>query len=168
MPTLTLERKIGGIVCGLDEAGRGPLAGPVIAAAVVIHAGMPRRLQRDIDDSKKLSAGKRAAIFTVLFDHATVGIGAASVEEIDLINILQASMLAMQRALAQLPQCPEHALVDGDRTPAFPCDATAVIGGDGRCLSIAAASIAAKVHRDRLMSALAADYPGYGWDHNAG
>lgn len=168
MPTLTLERKIGGIVCGLDEAGRGPLAGPVIAAAVVIHERMPRRLQRAIDDSKRLTAEKRAEIFPELFAHATIGIGEASVAEIDRINILHAAMLAMQRALALLPWCPDHALVDGDRAPAFPCAATAVVGGDGRCLSIAAASIVAKVHRDRMMAEFAGCFPGYGWEHNAG
>ncbi len=168
MPTLTLERKIGGTVCGVDEAGRGPLAGPVIAAAVIIHAGMPRRLMRAIDDSKKLTPEHRAAIFAELFAHATVGIGEASVAEIDRINILHASLLAMQRAFAGLPLCPDHALVDGDRTPQFPCRATAVVGGDGRCLSIAAASIVAKVHRDRMMAEFAAHHPGYGWDHNAG
>jgi ribonuclease HII len=168
MPTLTLERKIGGIVCGLDEAGRGPLAGPVVAAAVIFGERVPRRLAREIDDSKKLSPQQRAAIFPALFAHATIGIGEADVGEIDRINILHASMLAMQRAFAALGRTADHALVDGDRTPALPCRATAVVGGDGRCLSIAAASVVAKVHRDRMMARFALEFPGYGWEHNAG
>jgi ribonuclease HII len=168
MPTLTLERKIGGIVCGLDEVGRGPLAGPVVAAAVIFHERVPRRLSREINDSKKLTVQQREALFPEVYAHAIVGVGAADVAEIDRLNILHASMLAMCRAFRALGRVPDHALIDGDRKPALPCGVTAVVGGDARSLSIAAASIVAKVHRDRLMAEFALAYPGYGWDHNAG
>ncbi len=172
------ERKISGtdgIVAGIDEAGRGPLAGPVVAACVTLDpARAPRKLQRAIDDSKKLTREKREAAFDLLIAAradgvANIGVGAASVTEIDRINILQASLLAMRRALARLPVAPDRILVDGDRVPGgLPCPATPVIGGDALCISIAAASIVAKVLRDRAMTRLALRYPGFGWVTNVG
>jgi ribonuclease HII len=152
-------------VCGLDEAGRGPLAGPVVAAAVVLDAD---RRPEGLDDSKKLDAARREALFTALSGCAEIGIGIASVEEIDRLNILRATMLAMTRAAAALPHPPGFALIDGNRLPDLPCPARAIVGGDGRAVSIAAASIAAKVTRDRLMAELAALHPGYGWERNQG
>ncbi len=164
-PTLDLEAALAGPVCGLDEVGRGPWAGPVFAAAVVLD---PACLPRGLDDSKKLTARRREALDIEIRATAAVSLGSASVEEVDRLNVLAASMLAMARAFAALPVSPVHALVDGNRLPDLPCPAIAVIGGDGRCASIAAASIVAKVARDRLMAALALDHPGYGWETNAG
>jgi ribonuclease HII len=169
MPDFAFERACQGPVCGIDEAGRGPLAGPVVAAAVVLdRRKLPRLLRRGIDDSKKLSPETREELAALLWGNAAIGVGAASVAEIDRVNILQASLLAMRRAFAALPQCPLSALIDGNRTPDLPCATRAVVGGDGLSLSIAAASIIAKVTRDRLMRALALRYPGYGWEHNMG
>ncbi|MDE1902369.1 MAG: ribonuclease HII [Alphaproteobacteria bacterium] len=169
MPDLALERECDGIVCGIDEAGRGPLAGPVVAAAVIIDAvRMPHGLRRQIDDSKKLRREAREDYAARLWSCARIGIGAASVGEIDRINILQASLLAMRRALEALPAVPHWALVDGNVTPQLPCRTRTVVGGDALSLSIAAASIIAKVTRDRLMRALACRYPGYGWETNVG
>ncbi len=172
MPTFRIERDCQGIVAGIDEAGRGPLAGPVTAAAVIVRdLSMPRRLARMIDDSKKLTAEEREEIFARLHDCAsvTISIGMASVEEIDRINILQATFLAMQRAVGGLPAAPDMALVDGNQVPRqLGCAVRTVIGGDGLSLSIAAASIVAKVTRDRLMRELAGDHPVYGWERNAG
>jgi len=169
MPDLILERAAGGIVAGVDEAGRGPLAGPVVAAAAVIdEARLGPTLSLRIDDSKKLKPSARLEIFTELAGCARIAIGAASVAEIDRFNILGATMLAMRRAVLSLGILPDLALIDGNRTPELPCPAEAVIGGDARCLSIAAASIAAKVVRDRIMASLAARHPGFGWERNAG
>jgi ribonuclease HII len=169
MPDFALEKECGGLVCGIDEAGRGPLAGPVVAAAVVLdRARLPRALRRSIDDSKKLQPDKREEYAIGLRRCAWIGIGAASVAEIDRINILQASLLAMRRALAALPAAPETALIDGNIAPALSCRMRTVVGGDGLSLSIAAASIIAKVTRDRLMRTLAPRYPGYGWETNVG
>ena len=169
VPDLALEREAEGIVAGIDEAGRGPWAGPVVAAAVVLDcAALPDRLAREIDDSKTLSPARRAVLFEGLGACARIGIGAASVAEIDSINILEATMRAMGRAVRGLGATPDYALVDGNRLPALPCPARAVVGGDGRSLSIAAASIVAKVTRDRIMAALATRYPGFGWERNAG
>lgn len=175
MPGFAHERKVGGTVGGIDEVGRGPLAGPVVAACVVLDPERtPRKLRRAIDDSKKLTRDKRAAAFELLLQAradglAWIGVGAASAAEIDRINILQASFLAMRRALARLPLRPDHVLVDGDRIPSgLPCAATAVVGGDALCLSIAAASIVAKVLRDRAMTRLALRYPHFGWVTNVG
>jgi ribonuclease HII len=153
-------------VCGIDEAGRGPLAGPVVAAAVILdHDCFPDGL----NDSKKLDEEKRETLYAELVTCAHFGIGIASVEEIDEINILWASMLAMTRALAALPHVPHFALIDGNRLPKqMPCPARAIVGGDGRALSIAAASIIAKVTRDRMMEELARAHPGYGWESNRG
>lgn len=153
-------------VAGVDEVGRGPWAGPVVACAVVLDLD---RLPEGLNDSKKLSAPARSRLCAALRASAEVGIGEASVEEIDRLNILQASMLAMRRALAALPEPPDFALIDGNRLPdGLPCPAEALVGGDGRCASIAAASIVAKVTRDAAMVALAQQFPGYGWETNAG
>jgi ribonuclease HII len=170
MPTFTLEKRAGGRVAGVDEVGRGPLAGPVLAAAVVFPAGVPRRLAALIDDSKKLTAEQRGLAYAALraSGRAEIALGAASVDEIAELNILHAAMLAMRRAVARLPAPPDHALVDGDRPPGLGCATTCVVGGDAISLSIAAASIVAKVTRDRLMARLDRRFPGYGWDRNAG
>jgi ribonuclease HII len=169
MPHLKHEKRIGGLVAGVDEVGRGPLAGPVLAAAVILPARMPRGLAAMIDDSKKLDAPRRElALRTLRAAGAEIALGAASVTEIADINILHASMLAMRRALAALPRVPDHVLVDGNRAPGCPHPCTTIIGGDAISLSIAAASIAAKVTRDRLMVLLHARYPNYGWAQNAG
>ena len=156
-------------IVGIDEVGRGPLAGPVVAAAVMFHGkGPPRRLARAIDDSKKLTAAEREELAPLIGEHAVIAIAQASVAEIDTINILQASLLAMQRAVAALAGTPALALVDGKIAPDLPCPVRPLIGGDAVCLSIAAASIVAKVWRDRLMAELAALYPAYGWERKAG
>jgi len=170
MPNFALEKAAGGRVAGVDEAGRGPLAGPVVAAAVIFPNGVPRRLARRLDDSKKLTAAERLAAYDALLSsgRAEIGIGAASVSEIDRINILHASMLAMLRAVTRLPTAPDLALVDGNYPPKLACAVQCVIGGDGTSLSIAAASIVAKVIRDRAMARLALRCPGYGWEVNAG
>jgi len=167
MPSFALERKTDGPVAGIDEVGRGPLAGPVYAAAVILN---PRKLPKGIDDSKAMSEAKREAAFDEIMRKALgVGIGLASVEEIDGINILQATMLAMSRAVEALTVRPAFALVDGNRVPTgLPCPAQAVIKGDAKVLSIAAASIIAKVTRDRLMNELDAFFPGYHWSKNKG
>jgi ribonuclease HII len=169
MPDLDLETECGGLICGIDEVGRGPLAGPVVAAAVILDLDhLPRALRRGIDDSKVLTAAAREEYCRDLRRCAVIGIGGASVREIDTINILRASLLAMQRALRALGVLPDAALVDGNIAPALPCPARTVIGGDARSLSIAAASIVAKVTRDRIMRDLAARYAGYGWETNVG
>jgi ribonuclease HII len=169
MPHLKHEKRIGGIVAGVDEVGRGPLAGPVLAAAVILPLRLPRGLAGMIDDSKKLSATRRVEIYALLRGcGAEIALGAASVSEIAEINILHAAMLAMRRAVARLPRRPEHILVDGNRAPGCGTPCTTIIGGDGISLSIAAASIAAKVVRDALMARLHLKYPLYGWHSNAG
>ncbi len=152
------------IIAGVDEAGRGPLAGPVVAAAVILCDGGIAGL----DDSKKLSAKRRAELEALILARCTVGVGLASVEEIDRINILQATMLAMTRAVDALGFVPAHVLVDGNRLPRWDHSAEAVIGGDAIHPCISAASIIAKEHRDRIMIAADADYPGYGWASNKG
>ena len=165
-PDYTHELALGGIVAGVDEVGRGPLAGPVTAAAVVLD---PARIPDGLNDSKKVSAARRDVLFDLLHAVADISIGWASVEEIDAINIRNAALLAMRRAVEGLPRPPGHALIDGNAVPpGLACPATAIIKGDARCVSIAAASIVAKVARDRVMVALAQQYPGYGWDRNAG
>lgn len=153
-------------VAGVDEVGRGPLAGPVVAAAVVLNR---ESIPEGLNDSKKLSAKRRAFLAPLLWQSAEVSIGVATVEEIDQINILQASLLAMRRAVEGLQSAPSHVLVDGNRIPpGLPCDATAVVGGDGKSASIAAASIVAKIWRDDVMKEAATQWPGYGWETNAG
>jgi ribonuclease HII len=169
MPDLAHERRLGGIVAGVDEVGRGPLAGPVFAAAVILPQRLPRGLAAKLDDSKKLTAARRAAALISLRESgAHIALGAASVAEIFALNILHASMLAMRRAIARLPVAPEHVLVDGNRAPGCAVPCTALVGGDGISLSIAAASIVAKEARDALMARLAQRYPEYGWEKNAG
>lgn len=168
-PSFKYEDSFDAPVCGLDEAGRGPLAGPVVAAAVIIdRKRMPRRLLADINDSKQLTPKKRAAIYAVLPDYAEVSIAEVSVPEIDAINILQASLLAMRKAFDSLRTRPAVALVDGNQLPGLACKTQTIIGGDAKSLSIAAASIAAKEYRDRLMHSYARDFPQYGWEQNAG
>jgi ribonuclease HII len=160
-------------VAGVDEAGRGPLAGPVLAAAVVFPQGVPLALAKLVDDSKKLSAARRDAAFAALHAAATQGlaefaIAAASTTEIGRLNILGASLLAMQRAVARLPHPPVLVLVDGNRAPKLECATRCLVGGDGLSLSIAAASILAKVTRDRAMTRLDARWPDYGFADHAG
>jgi len=166
MPTFLRERRIDGPVAGIDEAGRGPLAGPVFAAAVILD---PARIPSGLDDSKKLSAAQRQSAFDKIMRQAlAVGVGEASVDEIDRINILAATMLAMRRAADALSLKPVHALVDGNRAPQLECSVETLIEGDAKSLSIAAASIVAKVLRDRVMCALDLEYPGYHWSKNKG
>lgn len=153
-------------VAGVDEAGRGPLAGPVVAAAVVLPTEC---LVEGADDSKRLSADVREELFECIVASALhIGIGAASVREIDRINILRATTRAMRRALARLPQVPGHVVVDGLPVHHLGWEHEAVVDGDALIHSVACASIVAKVVRDRLMIRLARRYPGYGWDRNAG
>jgi ribonuclease HII len=147
MPSYIHESRAGGRVAGIDEAGRGPLAGPVLAAAVVLGPRLPRGLGKLLDDSKKLSPAGREEAFAALLlrrgaGQIEIGVGAASVAEIVRLNILHASLLAMRRAVTRLGTAPDLALVDGDRPPALPCPVQCVIGGDALCFSIAAASIA--------------------------
>lgn len=153
-------------IAGVDEVGRGPLAGPVTAAAVILN---PDDIPAGLDDSKKLSAKKRAAIEEEIKSKTVWAIAHASVEEIDEHNILRASHLAMERAVAALGQTPAHLLIDGNLIPkGLTISSEAVVKGDGRTVSIAAASILAKEERDRIMVKLAAEFPGYGWETNAG
>ncbi|MEO1196846.1 MAG: ribonuclease HII [Pseudomonadota bacterium] len=169
-PTFDLEQSFisRGIVrvAGIDEVGRGPLAGPVTAAAVVLD---PAAIPEGLNDSKKLSAKRRAALLPVIMEYAEVSVAHASVEEIDEINILRAAHLAMVRALQGLVSPPDHALIDGTMIPrGIGCPASAIVKGDARCLSIAAASIVAKCTRDAIMVDLAQQHPGYGWETNMG
>jgi ribonuclease HII len=169
MPDFAIEDGCRGVVCGVDEAGRGPLAGPVVAAAVIIDRACFSAELRDIlDDSKLLRRPAREACYRALLTCARVGVGAASVREIDRINILRASHLAMSRAVAALGVRPDVALIDGNMAPALPCEAKTVVGGDGLSFSIAAASVIAKVTRDRIMHALARRHPSYAWESNVG
>jgi ribonuclease HII len=170
MPTLTLEtllsQKVGGPVCGVDEAGRGPWAGPVTAAAVILSTD---RLPEGIDDSKALTAKRREALEGEIKASAVAwGVGFASVEEIAELNILHATGLAMCRAIEAMAVQPVAALVDGNYRFKLPCDVETVVGGDGLSLSIAAASILAKTARDRLMIEMDAVYPGYGFAGHKG
>lgn len=164
-PDFSYETRIGGRIAGVDEVGRGPLAGPVTAAAVVLNANA---IPPGLNDSKKLTARMRGELLDMLLTRAEVSLGWASVEEIDALNIRNATFLAMTRALAGLAPV-DHALIDGNALPPdLPCPATTIVKGDGRSLSIAAASIAAKVGRDAHMMALSRQFPGYGWERNAG
>jgi ribonuclease HII len=155
------------IICGIDEVGRGPWAGPVIACATILPDTLPDFFKQ-VTDSKKLTTAKREALFPLLTEHCVFAIGQASVAEIDQMNILQATMVAMQRAFAALPVKPHKAFIDGNKAPKLDCVTETVIGGDAKVMAIAAASIIAKVTRDRLMAELDAQHPGYGWAGNAG
>ena len=167
MPDFAFEMRhvARGPVAGVDEAGRGPLAGPVVAAAVVLD---PDCIPDGLNDSKVLTANRRAELCAALLDCARVGVGAASVEEIDSLNIFWATMLAMTRAVDALGLRPAMVLVDGNRCPDWDHQSEAVVGGDALCLSIAAASIVAKHRRDCMMIEYDAQYPGYGWASNKG
>lgn len=174
MPDFAVERRCQGIVCGIDEAGRGPLAGPVVAAAVILdQRHFPKSLRRGLDDSKVLTAAEREACYRALRrcairGVARIGVGAASAREVDGVNILRAALLAMARAAAALGVRPDIALVDGNVAPQLGCAVHTIVGGDGSSFSIAAASVVAKVTRDRIMRDLAPRYPGYGWETNVG
>ncbi|MCL2505605.1 MAG: ribonuclease HII [Alphaproteobacteria bacterium] len=165
-------RKNNSLVCGIDEVGRGPLAGPVVAACVIIPFDFPLPLLTEINDSKKLSAVKRERLYDSLTAACPFAVAESSVQEIDSLNILQAALLAMKRSFdalsAAIGSPISAALIDGNKSPALPCTAVTIIGGDSKSLSISAASIIAKVHRDRLMQNLSKDFPEYGWDKNAG
>ena len=174
MPDFAIERRCQGIVCGVDEAGRGPLAGPVVAAAVVLDRRRFRgELRQVLDDSKVLPREMRESCYAALWRQAKcgavrIGVGAASAREIDRINILRASLVAMRRAVGVLGFAPDLALVDGNVAPPLCCAVKTVVKGDALSFSIAAASVIAKVTRDRIMRMLAARYPGYGWETNVG
>jgi ribonuclease HII len=171
MPDFVLESRLKGTVAGIDEAGRGPWAGPVVAGAAVLDRdALESELRDTLNDSKKLSAAARERIFSALEDSPTVTLafGVATVEEIDSHNILKATFLAMERAVNALG-CPvDAALIDGNQMPRLECAVHSVVKGDSRSLSIAAASVVAKVTRDRLMADLAQEFPGYGWETNQG
>lgn len=165
-PDMLLERACPAPVCGVDEAGRGPWAGPVSAAAVILH---PRRVPKGLDDSKKLNARTRESLEVEIKAKAIAwGVGFATVEEIASLNILHATGLAMRRAIEAMAVPPVFALVDGNYRFPLPCEVKTVVGGDGKSKSIAAASILAKVARDRLMVEMDARYPGYGFASHKG
>lgn len=170
MPHFIFEARIlktmSGPIAGVDEAGRGPLAGPVVAAAVVLDR---KRIPKGINDSKQMQAEAREEAYERILDKAVaVGVGEASVDEIDLLNIRQATHLAMARAVRVLAVAAQFALVDGNDAPALPCPCDTLVDGDARSVSIAAASIIAKVTRDRMMARLHDEFPGYGWRRNKG
>lgn len=175
MPDFEFENQYGVPVAGIDEAGRGPWAGPVVAGAVVVlDKKLDAFLLNGLNDSKKLTAKKREVLYDKLFEAQSagqlcIGIGQASAAEIDRFNILQATFMAMNRAAEALAVKPQFALVDGNQVPkGLCCPCQTVVKGDARCYSIAAASIVAKVYRDRLMSELAQKFPYYGFEKNAG
>jgi ribonuclease HII len=153
------------VTCGIDEAGRGPLAGPVVAAAVIL---MPGKVPAGIDDSKKLTPGTREQLYEDIVQAGWFAVGIADVARIDSLNILHATLWAMQEAVRALSPAPKLALIDGNRLPALECAADAIINGDAICVSIAAASIIAKVTRDRLMCSLAREFPAYGFEQHKG
>jgi ribonuclease HII len=158
-------KTVAGPIAGVDEAGRGPLAGPVVAAAVILDR---KRIPKGLNDSKQMSEQAREEAFQRIMDVAVVGVGDASVDEIDLINIRQATHLAMARAVRSLAISANFALVDGNDAPALPCKCDVIVDGDARSVSIAAASIIAKVTRDRMMRTLHEKHPHYGWFTNKG
>ena len=175
MPDWSEENKYQGLIVGVDEAGRGPWVGPVVAGAVVFfNHDIHPFLLKNLNDSKKISATKREALFEVLQSEAKLknlawAVGQASAREIDDLNILQATFEAMRRAVKALPCLPDVALIDGNRNPQnFPCPSYTLIKGDAKSYSVAAASIVAKVYRDNLMKNMALQYPGYGFEKNAG
>jgi ribonuclease HII len=169
MPHYKFESRVlaerGGPVAGIDEAGRGPLAGPVVAAAVIFEK---RRIPKGLNDSKQMTAEARENAYRRIMEVAFVGLGEANVDEIDLVNIRQATHLAMARAVRALSLPPTFALVDGNDPPPLPCPCDTIVDGDAKSVSIAAASIIAKVTRDRLMAGLHAEFPSYGWLTNKG
>lgn len=157
------------LIAGVDEVGRGPWAGPVTTCAVILdEATFPASLREQLDDSKKLTDKKREALYQPIIDNSIHAFGEASVAEIDEINILQATFLAMRRAIDALSLQPDAVLVDGNKDPGLKMHSRCIVKGDGKSLSIAAASILAKVKRDRFMASLALDFPHYGWERNAG
>ncbi|MEO0400403.1 MAG: ribonuclease HII [Pseudomonadota bacterium] len=164
-PTFDIEQDLGGLIAGVDEAGRGPLAGPVVASAVILN---PNCTPAGLRDSKTLTEKRRRELSAALWKTARIGVGVASVQEIDTLNILRATLLAMARAVANLPAPPSACIVDGSIKPRLACPAYTVVKGDAKSLSIAAASIVAKVARDRMMRELARDFPEYAWDRNKG
>lgn len=175
MPDFSFEDQFSGVTCGIDEAGRGPWVGNVVAGAVIINdRNLSPELLHNLNDSKKLSKVKREWLYTLLRDaeakgQIKIGIGEATPQEIDKYNILQATFLAMRRAADNLGCSTDMALIDGNRAPQnFPCKVLPIIKGDARSYSISAASIVAKVYRDKEMEKLAEKYPFYGFEHNAG
>jgi ribonuclease HII len=173
MPTFrhenALGRKEGAVICGVDEAGRGPLAGPVVACAAILPlSNISTRLLGALDDSKRLTAEVREAVAEKLRVKAIYALGQASVEEIDRFNILRATFMAMRRAFEQLPLQPTQAIIDGNMKPGLPCAETTLVEGDHLSYSIAAASILAKVARDKMMRELHLAHPRYGWETNVG
>lgn len=168
-PTFELEaaelQLTGGPVAGVDEAGRGPWAGPVVAAAVILD---PAQIPANIDDSKAMDEEARAYIYNRLVKCADIGIGIADVDRIDRDNILAATLWAMEQAVAQLRSPAKLVLIDGNKAPRLSCETRTIVKGDAKCLSIAAASIVAKVTRDRLMLELARDFPSYGFERHKG
>lgn len=171
MPSFLLEKKCDGIVIGVDEVGRGPLAGPVVAAAVYIPLEKRRHpVWKEVNDSKKLSAVKRDVLFSIIQGQCHFGIAEASVEEIDEFNILQATFIAMRRAIQKIECDKPFILIDGKHIPKkdWHWESQAVVKGDSKSVSIAAASILAKVTRDRMMTEFSQQYPAYGWHTNAG
>ncbi len=173
MPDFSLENQYGGMVAGVDEVGRGSWAGPVVSAAIIIaRSAFPKDLLAQINDSKLLTALKRNRIYDALCQlrgtACEFSIAQASVEEVDRLNVREASLLSMQRAVEALPEAPEVTLVDGNVVPKLKCQAVAVIQGDSASISIAAASIVAKVFRDNLMKDLSMLHPHYSWESNVG
>ena len=158
-------KTIEGPIAGVDEAGRGPLAGPVVAAAVILDR---KRIPKGLNDSKQMTPEAREEAYGRIMECAVVGVGEASVDEIDLVNIRQATHLAMARAVRSLSLAANFALVDGNDAPALPCRCDTLVDGDAKSVSIAAASIIAKVTRDRMMRTLHEEFPGYGWFTNKG
>jgi ribonuclease HII len=162
-----LRRTLGSMIAGVDEVGRGPLAGPVVACAVVLPPDA--RAIAGVDDSKRLTPDQRARLAPKIRERAiAIGLGAASVREIDRVNIYHATVLAMRRAIGRLAVTPHHVLVDGNAIRTLGVPHTALVGGDGSCYTIACASILAKVTRDRLMQSLAGRHPNYRWERNVG
>ncbi|MGB1361480.1 MAG: ribonuclease HII [Alphaproteobacteria bacterium] len=172
MPNLEFENKYDGLVCGVDEVGRGPWAGPVVTCAVALKASLPEHILQELDDSKKLTDKKRQALFEPLKYYFHYSIAEATVKEIDELNILKATMIAMKRAVENLNESLDnklvHALIDGNKEPDLNIPQTTIIKGDSQSISIAAASVIAKVSRDLLMQKLAKEFPYYGWERNAG
>ena len=171
-PDLKIEKQYQGIIAGIDEVGRGPWAGPVVACSLIfLKQTLPRGLKKVIDDSKKLTEKVRLEIYDILMNTPGLchwGVGEASVDEIDEINIHQASLLAMERSFAALNLKVDMALIDGRSVPQIPCQTVPILQGDSKSVSIAAAAIIAKTHRDRYMTELSQQYPQYGWHTNAG